>query len=74
MPQMQAVDSSLIEAIGYDPTTRELHVQLADAGLYIYFDVEPEIVNALLRAESKGAFFNQVLKPRGYRYEKRGAE
>ena len=32
MPEMHYVDSSNVESIGYDPDTRELHVQFLKSG------------------------------------------
>jgi hypothetical protein len=40
MPEMREVDSSAIEAVGYDPDTRELHVRFKDTGLYVYSGVD----------------------------------
>ena len=71
MPEMHAVDSSAIEAVGYDPAARKLHVRFKDTGLYVYSGVEEGIAAALLAAESKGTYFNQEIKPRGYPYERR---
>ena len=34
MPEMHFVDSSNVEAIGYDPDTRELYVQFIKSGNY----------------------------------------
>lgn len=72
MPPMQPVDSSSIEAVGYDPQTRELHVRFVGGGLYVYGGVDRTWFDGLLRAESKGRYFNQEIKPRGFSYERRG--
>lgn len=70
MPRMQAVDSSVVEAVGYDARGRRLHVRFLDRGLYVYQDVEPELFEALLAAPSKGEFVNREVKPRGFSYER----
>ena len=46
-PEMHYVDSSNVEAVGYDPTTQELVVQFLTSGTYVYFDVEEWIFNEL---------------------------
>ena len=56
MPEMHYVDSSTVEAIGYDPDTRELHVHFTRSGNYIYFEVEEWVFNEFLQAESKGQY------------------
>ena len=62
MPEMIYVDSSNIEAIGYNEGSQELHVQFIDSGLYIYNGVPREIFDALLNAASKGSFLNREVK------------
>lgn len=71
MPQMHEVDSEAIAAIGYDPDTRQLHVAFVDTGLYVYDDVDEDLYDGLLHAESKGSYFNLEIKPRGFTYERR---
>jgi hypothetical protein len=69
---MHPVRSSAIEAIGYDPDERELHVRFVDTGLYVYFDVDRATFDRLCAAASTGAHFNQAVKARGFAFEKRG--
>ena len=55
MPEMHYVDSSHIEAIGYDPTTQELHVQFLKSGeTYVYYNVEEWMYHDMMQADSKG--------------------
>jgi hypothetical protein len=64
-----AVNSTSIASIGYDRKKRVLEIEFRLSGdLYRYFDVPEEEHAALMAAESKGTYLNQVLKPRGYRY------
>jgi hypothetical protein len=70
MPEMIYVDSSNIEAIGYDDTAQELHVQFLSSGYYIYYDVPREIFDALMYSASKGSFLNREVK-NVYRFTKR---
>ena len=62
MPEMHYVDSSNVEAIGYDPDTRELHVQFIKSGTYVYLDVEEWVFTEFLHAESKGQYHNLNIK------------
>jgi hypothetical protein len=60
---MQPVDSSSIDAIGYDAERQELHVRFVETGeTYVYVGV-PELVWRQLRhAESKGTFLNDRIR------------
>jgi hypothetical protein len=62
MPDMMYVDSSNVEAIGYDDDTQELHVQFLSGGYYIYHDVPRQIFDELMCAPSKGSFLNREVK------------
>jgi hypothetical protein len=63
MPEMIFVDSSSVEAIGYDPGTRELHVRFVKSGeTYIYYEVEEWVFEDFKRSDSKGIFLNTVVK------------
>ena len=70
MTDMQFVDSSNIEAIGYDPEARELHVRFLKSGdTYVYSDVNPVVFDELMQAESKGSYLNRRIKG-NYQYHK----
>ena len=69
VPDMQYVDSSNIEAIGYDAELRELHVQFLSGATYVYSDVEDGVFEDLLQAPSKGSYLNRNIKGR-YPYQK----
>lgn len=71
------VESSNIQAIGYDPETRVLEVEFGkntDAGnpynrLYHYFDVPAEIHRGLMEARSHGEFlYDKVAHVFAYKY------
>ncbi len=62
MPEMIYVDSSNIEAIGYDEGTLELYVQFLSGAYYIYRDVPRQIFDYLMSAPSKGSFLNREVK------------
>lgn len=67
MPEMTYVDSSNIEAIGYDDDAQELHVRFLSGASYIYHDVPRQIFDDLMHAASKGSFLNREVKG-VYRY------
>ncbi len=60
----EAVTSSSIAAVGYDPATNVLEIEFSDGGVYQYFAVPHSTHAALMAAERKGAFVNSTIKPR----------
>ncbi len=50
------VESSMIEAIGYDAQARRLEVVFNTGRVYAYEGVPPEEYKALLAAPSKGSY------------------
>ena len=64
--------SSAIRRLYYDTVRHNLHVSFKGSGDYTYFDVPPEVAEALTQAASKGAFINQRIKGR-YRCTRRDA-
>ena len=70
MPEMHFVDSSNVEAIGYNAEAQELHVRFLKSGeTYVYYDVEEWVFQELMQAESKGIYLNTNIKDR-YQYGK----
>jgi len=69
MVEMHYVASSNVEAIGYDPDARDLHVRFLSSGHYVYRDVPEYVYRDLLNAPSKGSFINREIKKR-YTYYK----
>lgn len=70
MPEMIFVDSSNIEAIGYDAGSLELHVRFLKSGeIYVYYGVEEWRYQELMQSNSKGAYLNANIK-RNYQYGK----
>ncbi len=64
MPEMIFVDSSNIEAIGYDTGALELHVRFLRSGeTYVYYGVEAWRHQELMQADSKGVYVNANIKP-----------
>lgn len=64
MPEMHFVDSSSVEAIGYDADAQELHVRFLKSGeTYVYYSVEEWVFAELMQAASKGNYVNTRVKP-----------
>jgi KTSC domain-containing protein len=57
------VQSSLIASIGYSAHAI-LELEFRSGALYRYFAVPPSIVEKLLAADSKGAYFNRKIRTR----------
>jgi hypothetical protein len=63
MPEMIFVESTNVEAIGYDANAQALHVRFLKSGLtYVYYNVEQWVFDEFLRADSKGIFLNERIK------------
>jgi len=58
-----AVQSSTIATVGYDEEQQVMEIVFSDGRVYHFLEVPPERVLSLLRAESKGRFFNAEIKP-----------
>jgi hypothetical protein len=56
------VESSMIDSIGYEK--KVLEVRFCNGGLYQYLDVPEPALARLMRASSKGRFFNQEIRGR----------
>ena len=64
-----SLDSSSIASIGYEPKPRQLEIEFRQNGdVYLYFEVPAQEYEAFMAADSKGTYFNQVFKPKGYDY------
>ena len=57
-----AVESSILATIGYDRTRELLQLELNSRALYQYFGVPATVHEELLRAPSKGSYFNQTIR------------
>jgi hypothetical protein len=54
--KLQAVDSSMLVAVGYDEETSEMRVIFTTGDTYIYLNVPKSVYKELLKAESKGSY------------------
>jgi lysyl-tRNA synthetase class 2 len=64
-----AVDSSGIQTIGYDQVKKILEVEFINDHVYRYRDVPEMLYVRLMKAPSKGAFFNKKIRDAGYPFE-----
>ena len=58
------VDSSFIQSAFYSDSNKELELKLKNGTTYTYLDVSRKTFDNLMNAESKGKFFNDVIKPK----------
>ncbi len=61
--QMQAVQSSQINAIGYNAATLKMRIEFKPGSLYEYSNVPPDLFEKFAKAESTGSFFYKNIKP-----------
>ena len=69
MVEMHYVDSSNIEAIGYEAGAQELQVRFLSGDTYVYHGVPEEVYDELMAAPSKGSYLNRMIKG-SYEYSK----
>ena len=67
--EMVRVESSNIEAVGYDADKQELRVRFTGGATYIYREVPKDIFDQFMAAPSKGRYLATVIKP-GYPCQK----
>jgi lysyl-tRNA synthetase class 2 len=56
-----AVDSITLRAVGYDAERRLLQIQFHNRSTYQYFEVPATVFEELIKAPSKGAYFNRSI-------------
>jgi len=59
-----AVESTTLAAVAYDADRELLQIEFRDRSIYRYFSVPADVHEALLRATSKGSYFNRVIRGR----------
>ena len=63
------IDSTSLESVGYEAESKTLEVEFLHGGVYRYFEV-PEAIHAeLMKAESKGRFFQANIRNK-FRFER----
>jgi hypothetical protein len=60
--ELKPVISSNIKAIGYDTSTKILHVEFNNNTLYEYKNVPQEIYDGLINTSSQGSYLAQHIK------------
>jgi hypothetical protein len=70
---MNPVKSTFIEAIGHDPDTSELHVQMRGGDTYVFSGKTAADHAAMLQAESVGKHFHANVRGGEFRRQKRAA-
>lgn len=61
--QRQAVQSSNIASVGYDPSARELEVEFRNGGVYRYAGVADDTYRDFVESDSLGRHFARSIKP-----------
>lgn len=61
---MVRVSSSALEAVGYDAATRRMKIRFTSGKIYDFCGVPERIHAGLMRASSKGAYYNDHVKDR----------
>lgn len=69
LPDMHYVDSSNVEAVGYDAANEDIYVQFHGGSTYVYTGADQQTFDELRYADSVGSYLNRVLKP-GYAYRR----
>jgi hypothetical protein len=59
-----AVESTTLATVAYDDTRDLLQLEFRSRAIYQYFGVPAAVHAALLRAPSKGSYFNRVIRGR----------
>lgn len=59
---MPLVESSMMRSVDYDENAKTLDIAFSSEKTYRYFEVPASVYKRLLKAESKGQFFNERIK------------
>lgn len=59
-----AVESTILSTVAYDDARDLLQLEFRSGAIYRYFDVPAAVHTDLLRAPSKGSYFNRVIRGR----------
>jgi lysyl-tRNA synthetase class 2 len=60
--KLVALASSALRTIAYDHRRHLLQLEFPDRTVYRYFDVPVDLYEGLLRAPSKGSYFNRFIR------------
>jgi KTSC domain len=56
------VESSAVATVGYSKKLHALEIEFRNGAIYRYLDVEPEIYEALLKAQLKARFYDDNIR------------
>ncbi len=56
------VESSVLEAMGYDETREILQLEFRSHAVYRYFGVSSLVYESLVAASSRGSYFNEAIR------------
>ena len=59
-----AVESATLAALAYDEDGEILQLEFRSRAVYLYFGVPTAVHEGLLRAPSKGMYFNRIIRGR----------
>lgn len=59
-----AVESTTLTTVAYDADRELLQLGFRDQAVYHYFDVPSDVYEDLMRASSKGSYFNRAIRGR----------
>ncbi len=62
--KLHGVKSSNIQAIGFDPATKEMHVQFSSGHTYSYHGISEDQHKALINSDSIGGHFGKHIRPK----------
>lgn len=63
-PARVGLDSTTLAAAAYDDRRETLQLDFRDGTRYLYSGIAPSLYRQLLRAVSKGSFFNRHIRSR----------
>ena len=66
----QAVRSTNLRSVGYDPARRILEVEFVNGSIYQYYSVPEHEYRGLMQASSHGSYFDHHIKKGPYSYAK----
>ena len=62
--EMVRVTSRAMQAVGYDPGSRKMKIRFHQGDTYTFCGVPQRIFDGLLRAASKGRYYDQHIRDR----------
>lgn len=58
-----SVESTVIAAVGYDPSTAVLEIAFTSGDVYRYYAVPPSVHRGIMSADSAGRYFARHIRP-----------